>query len=335
MGSLASHSVLLGSSAEIRRVRDLVDAVSATDATVLISGETGTGKELVARMLHERSGRPALKFVPVNCGALSPTVLESELFGHARGAFTGANTARSGLWVTANGGTLFLDEISELALSMQARLLRVLQESEVRAVGADRSRVIDARVIAATNRPLRDLVARGEFRQDLFYRLNVFEITVPPLRDRRPDIEELTEHFVHKYSVHLGRNVPDIAKEVRATLNAYDWPGNVRQLEHVIERALILCQDQIETIHLSLGADRVAHGPRLREAEEPSSRPRLMSLPQEEGPLGPLRLEKENFEKEYLRMLMESSHNNRAEAARVAHLDPSNLRRLLKRHGLL
>lgn len=328
----SNRSALLGTSTEVKRVRDLVDAVADKDATVLITGETGSGKEVVARMIHERSARGEGKFVPINCGALSPHVLESELFGHAKGAFTGATQARPGLLVTASGGTLFLDEISELDFQMQVRLLRVLQESEVRAVGSDKSRAIDARVVAATNRPLSEMVKQGLFREDLYYRLNVFEILMPPLRTRRADIKFFCDFFLRKYSARFGRKVPMLGEGVLAELVRYDWPGNVRQLENVMARGLILCGDTLETDHLTFGQ---AKSDIVRKSEPPSQlRLRKKELDTAE-PIGPLRFERDRFERAYLVSLMRYSNNNRAIAARVAELDPSNLRRLLKRHGLL
>lgn len=328
----SSRPILLGSSPQVRAVRDLIDAVADKNATVLITGETGSGKEVAARMIHERSVRSEGKFVPINCGALSPTVLESELFGHTKGAFTGATQARPGLLVTASGGTLFLDEVSELDFPMQVRLLRVLQESEVRAVGSDKSRAIDTRVVAATNRPLSEMVKRGLFREDLYYRLNVFEILMPPLRQRRADIKILVDSFLRKFSARFGRKIPRLGEGILAELVQYDWPGNVRQLENVLARALILCGDTLEVRHLNFGQD---NSEAVRRTES-SSQVRLHKNELDtDEPIGPLRTERDRFEKTYLVSLLRYTNNNRALAARVAELDPSNLRRLLKRHGLL
>jgi DNA-binding NtrC family response regulator len=211
--------------------------VAASDATVLILGESGTGKELVARALHQSSPRAAGPFVPVDCGALAEGVLESELFGHARGAFTGAQSARRGLFEEASGGTLFLDEIGDVGPGLQARLLRVLQEGTIRRVGTNEAIPVDARVVAATNRDLEAAVKEGRFREDLFYRLNVVTLRIPPLRDRREDVPLLAEHFAAKHGRGEGAAV---SREARELLAAYDWPGNVRELENVIARALAL-----------------------------------------------------------------------------------------------
>jgi DNA-binding NtrC family response regulator len=254
--------------------------------------------------------------------------LESELFGHAKGAFTGAGVTRAGLFLAASGGTLFLDEVSELELAMQVRLLRVLQESEVRPVGSDRSIPIDTRVIAATNRPLSQLVDRGHMREDLFYRLNVFEIVVPPLRDRLEDLQPLSMHLLRKHSIKLGRPVPQISEQALRALADHPWPGNVRQLENVLERALIVCDEVIEQRHLE-----ATNHPDLGDAPRSSGR-RLRIPLQETSEVLPLRNAKDEFERQYLVGLLEMTDHNRAEAARMAKIDPSNLRRLLKRHGL-
>jgi DNA-binding NtrC family response regulator len=211
--------------------------VAASDATVLILGESGTGKELLARALHQASPRAAAPFVPVDCGAIAEGVLESELFGHVRGAFTGAQSARRGLFEEATGGTLFLDEVGDVGPGLQARLLRALQEGTIRRVGANEAIPVDARVVAATNRDIEAAVKAGRFREDLYYRLNVVTIRIPPLRDRREDIPLLAEHFAAKHGRGEGAA---ISPEARALLQAHDWPGNVRELENVIARALAL-----------------------------------------------------------------------------------------------
>jgi DNA-binding NtrC family response regulator len=211
--------------------------VASSDATVLILGESGTGKELVARALHQSSPRAAGPFVPVDCGAIAEGVLESELFGHARGAFTGAQTARRGLFEEAAGGTLFLDEIGDVGPGLQARLLRALQEGTIRRVGTNEAIPVDARVVAATNRDLEAAVKAEKFREDLYYRLNVVTIRIPPLRDRREDVPLLSEHFAAKHGRGEGATV---STEARELLMSYDWPGNVRELENVIARALAL-----------------------------------------------------------------------------------------------
>jgi two-component system response regulator HydG len=231
-------SHVIGDSSVVRRVNDLIQRVSKSDASVLIYGETGTGKELVARSLHKQSGRGT--FVAVNCAAVPPNLLESELFGHTRGAFTDAKLARRGLFLEAAGGTLFLDEVGEMPLEMQAKLLRVLQERVVRPVGSDTEHPFDARIITATHRDLEDDVAKRRFRQDLFYRINVVSIHVPPLRERGSDVLKLASHFLQKSADRTGQPVRHLSPSVAERILVYDWPGNVRELENCIERAIAL-----------------------------------------------------------------------------------------------
>jgi two-component system, NtrC family, response regulator PilR len=238
---------LLGRSPVMQRVFDLCRKVAPTRANVLVLGDSGTGKELVARAIHHLSPRAKAPLVAVNCAAIPEPLLESELFGHVKGAFTGAVADKPGLFETAEGGTLFLDEIGELPALLQVKLLRALQERTVKPVGSVHEREIDVRVIAASNRDLEEEVARGRFRQDLFYRLNVVPIRLPPLRDRRVDIPLLAEHFLRRFAAELGRPAPVIAPAAMAALCARDWPGNVRELENVIERAITLeTRDRIE-----------------------------------------------------------------------------------------
>ena len=217
-----------------------VEQVAATDATVLILGETGTGKELLARAVHSASKRKDRPLVKVNCAALPANLIESELFGHEKGAFTGALSRRSGRFELADGGTIFLDEIGDLPLELQAKFLRVLQEEEFERLGGTNTIKVDVRVIAATNRDLEEAVARGDFREDLFYRLNVFPIVSPSLRERKEDIPLLVEHFVEKYGAKIGKKIATVPHEVMDALQAYDWPGNVRELENIVERAVII-----------------------------------------------------------------------------------------------
>ncbi len=231
---------IIGHSAGIKRVFELIDKVAATDANVLIQGESGTGKELVALAIHHASPRAARPFVPINCGAIPAELLESELFGHTKGAYTGAVAATEGLIREAQGGTLFLDEISELAPQLQVKLLRVIQEKQVRPLGSPRIYHTDVRFLAASNRDLKSATAQGAFRADLFYRLNVINIHVPPLRERGRDIELLAQHFVAAHSRRLGKRITTLGMDVKELLNQYRWPGNVRELENIIERAVIL-----------------------------------------------------------------------------------------------
>lgn len=238
---------IIGESEGVKRVLGLIQRVAATDANVLIQGESGTGKELVAQAIHYASARAEGPFVPVNCGAIPGDLLESELFGHTKGAYTGAVTAADGLIREASGGTLFLDEISELPLSLQVKLLRVLQERQVRPLGSTASYVTDTRFLAASNRDLKAEMEKGAFRPDLFYRLNVISIHVPPLRERGKDVEILAQHFVQHHSRKMGKRIRALGKDMIEFLNQYHWPGNVRELENLIERAVILADSEVLT----------------------------------------------------------------------------------------
>ena len=240
IADLAGEVGIVGSSQAMRQLGSLIKRVAPTPSTVLIQGESGVGKELAARALHGMSQRAERPFVPVNCAAVSPELIESELFGHVKGAFTGASESRSGLFVYANGGTLFLDEIGELPAALQTKLLRALEEQRVRPVGSTKEVPVDVRVIAATNRDLRAEVAAGRFRQDLFYRLEVLTLTIPPLRERAEDIVPLAEHFNLQLASRIGLPPLELVPEVAARLAGYAWPGNARELRNFIERALIL-----------------------------------------------------------------------------------------------
>jgi formate hydrogenlyase transcriptional activator len=231
---------IIGDSRSLRQVLQQVGIVAPTDAAVLVLGETGTGKELVARAIHDASGRSRRPFIKLNCAAIPSTLLESELFGHERGAFTGAVAQRIGRFELADGGTLFLDEVGEIPLELQPKLLRVLQEHEFERVGGTRTLKVDVRVIAATNRDLRGMVEAQRFRDDLYYRLNVFPIAIPPLRERPDDIEALVEHFVEHFARRMNRHIDVIPPETLDALRRHPWPGNVRELENVIQRAVIL-----------------------------------------------------------------------------------------------
>lgn len=231
---------IVGQSPEIRRVLEMVERVADSDSTVLITGESGTGKELIAKAVHFNSARAAKPFLPVNCGAIPAELLESELFGHVKGAFTGAIATRAGRFELASGGTIFLDEIGELSLSLQVKLLRVLQERRFEPVGSAKSQVADVRVIAATNIDLEKAVAKGQFREDLFYRLNVIPIHIPSLRHRRPDIPLLLHHFVHHFNSSKSRHLQGFTPAALNLLTEYPWPGNIRELENLVERLAIL-----------------------------------------------------------------------------------------------
>jgi len=238
--SVTSSGRIVGGSRALRQVLHQVDAVAATDATVLITGESGTGKELLAKEVHRRSARSSRSFVKVNCSAIPRELFESEFFGHARGAFTGAVRERAGRFQIADGGTIFLDEIGDLPLEMQPKLLRVLQEGEYERVGEDGTRKVDARVIAATNHDLADEVSARRFRQDLFYRLNIFPLELPPLRARKDDIPQLATYTIARMSKRHRVPAPPLTSEDLERLQRYDWPGNIRELQNVIERAVIL-----------------------------------------------------------------------------------------------
>jgi two-component system response regulator AtoC len=245
--TLAESAAIVGSASAMLSVYKTVAHVAPTTATVLIVGESGTGKELVARAIHSKSPRASKPFVAVNCAALPESILESELFGHERGSFTGATGTKRGLFEEATGGTLFLDEIGEISPKMQVQLLRVLQEGEIRRVGAAETIKVDVRVVAATNRDLKGELAAGRFREDLFFRLQVVTVIVPPLRERKGDIALLVHHLLARHSERLGRPLPRVAPDVIGALEAYDFPGNVRELSHIVERAMLLAREGVVT----------------------------------------------------------------------------------------
>ena len=238
---------IVGSSRTMQEIIARAERVADTKSTVLITGETGTGKELIARAIHNRSAQRDMPLIRVNCAAIPESLLESELFGHVRGAFTGAATTKKGKFALADGGTIFLDEIGTMSPALQSKLLRVLQEREFEPLGSERTERVDLRVIAATNRDVRQMVAEGRFQEDLFYRLNVIPIVLPPLRERRDDIPALVAHFVRKHAQRTGRRVERVDDGAQAALQEYDWPGNVRELENTIERAVVLSSTPVLT----------------------------------------------------------------------------------------
>jgi transcriptional regulator with PAS, ATPase and Fis domain len=291
--------------------------VAPTTATVLIVGESGTGKELVAKAIHAKSPRQSKPFVAVNCGALPESILESELFGHERGSFTGASATKRGLFEEAKGGTLFLDEIGEISPKMQVQLLRVLQEAEIRRVGAADTIKVDVRVVAATNRELKAEVSAGRFREDLLFRLQVVTVHVPPLRERRRDIPLLIRHFVLRHSERLGRHAPRVAPEVFEMLEKYDFPGNVRELSHIIERAMLLAREGVIT-----GSDLP---PEVTQAWSADGGATAMGSLADDWPTLAV------LERRYIDRVLSRTGGNKTRAAEVLGIDRRTLNRMFAR----
>jgi transcriptional regulator with GAF, ATPase, and Fis domain len=317
---------LIGRSTRMREIFGLLERIAPTEATVVIEGETGTGKDMVARTLHQLSRRKDGPFIVVDCGAVAQSLIESELFGHEKGAFTGAASTRQGAFELANGGTIFLDELGELSLDLQPKLLRVLEQREIRRVGGNRTIKVDIRVIAATKKDLRSEVTKGKFREDLFFRLSVVQVYLPPLRDRKDDIALLATEFIRRVS---GDNpAPQIPSQTMDQLMAHDWPGNVRELRNVLERSLYLSQGggdirfmsvpgavgQAPQASAPLAGEEFDHRLSYRDNKERSS---------------------EEFERRYLRWLLERSEGNISRAAREADMDRKYLHKLLKKHRIL
>jgi DNA-binding NtrC family response regulator len=314
------YETLIGATPEMQRVYELIDAVAPSEALVLVTGPTGTGKELISHAIHSRSRRADGPFVVVNCAALPEGLLESELFGHEKGAFTGAVRRHEGRFEQADGGTLLLDEIGEVPLATQVRLLRVLESGELQRVGSRQSIHVDVRVVAATNRQLEDEVAAGRFRKDLFYRLNVFRIHVPALASRRADIPLLVDHFLRKHASRHGRPGRSVAPEALGMLMRHSWPGNVRELEHVIERALILCQGPtIEAAHLQglAALSEAALAPPAEPAAPPASTGLVDALAA--------------LERRMIIAALEESGGVQAQAARALGISRSNLHYRIKK----
>jgi DNA-binding NtrC family response regulator len=314
---LVKHGIggLIGQSPPMLALFDLIERVAPTTASVLITGETGTGKELVARAIHSLSSRDRRPFVPVNCSALSSTLLESELFGHVKGSFTGAVRDRKGLFEEANGGTLFLDEVSNIAPAIQVKLLRVLQEHVVQRVGGGSLIETDFRLVAATNQNLLEAVEAGEFREDLYYRLNVYPIQVPPLRDRKVDIPLLVEYFVDRLVAQDGSRTPAIPPRAIQQLADHDWPGNVRELENLIERSLILHGDASE-IQFDVPAGRRKAG---------AHRPTFEQAAAEGWSL-------EQVEREYLQRVLEKTNGHKGQAADILRVDRRTIYRKVREY---
>jgi two-component system response regulator AtoC len=309
---------MLGESGAMRQVFDLLSRIASADVSVLITGESGTGKELAARALHQRSQRKEGPFVTVNCSALPEALLESELFGHTRGAFTDARTARRGLFLQADGGTLFLDEIGDLPLSLQPKLLRALQEHKIRPVGSDEEQSVDVRVLAATNQNLDQTVAEKRFREDLFYRLNVVQVRMPPLRARSNDVLLLAQRFIEQYAARFAKHVEHLTPKAAERLLAYDWPGNVRELRNSIERAVALtAYDHIGVEDLPEKVRDYRPSQILVASDSPNE---LVSI--------------EEIERRYILRVMDVLGGNKSLAAQILGVDRRTLYRKLERYGV-
>ncbi|HEY5132814.1 MAG TPA: sigma-54 dependent transcriptional regulator [Candidatus Krumholzibacteriaceae bacterium] len=306
---------IIGKSEEIQSVFNLVNKVADTDSTILISGESGTGKELIAKAIHYRSGRASAPFVSINCGALPENLLESELFGHVKGSFTGAIRDKEGMFKVASGGTFFLDEVGETTLAIQVKLLRVLQEREIIPVGGTAPIKVDVRLIAATNADLEKAVKEERFRADLYYRLNVIPVVIPPLRDRRDDIPLLVDHFLHIASERSGRR-KTVSKEAMDLLSSYDWPGNVRELENIVERACILQEG--DDFRIDDLPDKVRH--HSQERRKVVMQETQMTL--------------DELEKEYLVSVLEETNWQKKKASAILGINASTLYRKIQRYGL-
>ena len=301
---------LIGVSRPMQEVFRAIEKAAATNATVLITGESGTGKELVARAIHYNSPRASAPFVPVNCSGIPEGLIESELFGFVKGAFTGAHETRAGFFQTADGGTIFLDEISSTPLPMQAKLLRVLQDNEVRMVGSSKTRKVDVRILAATNKDLLELVRKGYFREDLYYRLNVIAIDLPPLRERGEDILLMAKRFAQKFASEIGKPVPTFSERVLEIFRDYPWPGNVRELENLVRRLIVMVDHPVIDVQ-----DLPSH---MRFAMIPGSN-LFRSLA--------------SVEAEYIRNVLSSVNGNKTRAAQILGIDRKTLREKLKRYG--
>ncbi|HEX8202698.1 MAG TPA: sigma-54 dependent transcriptional regulator [Isosphaeraceae bacterium] len=295
---------LVGETPSMQAVRRLIETIAPSEASVMILGETGTGKELIARNLHDKSHRAAQAFIPVNCGALPENLVESELFGHRKGAFTGADSHRKGLFEVANGGTLFLDEVGELNKSVQVKLLRFLESGEIRRVGENDPFRVDVRVLCATNRDLREMIAADQFREDLFFRLNTFEIHLPPLRERKPDIPRLAQHMLKRFARRGGAQ-PELTPEAIETLLSHDWPGNIRELANAIERATILSGG---------GAIRPEHLPTQVPARRLAPQAPAVSGPHFQIPEGTPTLR--DIEMKYIQVILEKHNGNKPAASK-------------------
>jgi two-component system, NtrC family, response regulator len=313
---------VIGNSEAMQKIFTVSQRVADTPTTVLISGESGTGKELIARGIHKTSSRSSAPFISINCAAVTESLLESELFGYEKGAFTGANSTRPGKFEAADGGTLFLDEIGDMSLNLQAKLLRVLQEQEFQRVGANKDIKVDVRIVAATNKNLKDEVDAGNFRGDLLFRLRVVHIELPPLRERHSDIPLLVAHFLQKYAAKLNRTITDVDPEVMKAFANYAWPGNVRELEHVVERALVLCNGHSLTLK-DLPAEVGECGSKIVSIGEMVAREKSLADTLDE------------IEEQILRDALKKAGNIQAQAAKSLGISRSNLQYKMKKYGLM
>ncbi len=314
---------IIGNSGEIRKVLDMISRVAHSAATVLITGESGTGKDLVARAIHFTGNRKNKKFVVINCATLSENLLESELFGHKKGAFTGAIQTKRGLFEEADGGTLFMDEIGDIPVSVQAKILRVLQEGEFIPLGDTLARHVDVRIIAATNQNLIKKVQEKDFREDLYYRLNVINITMPPLRDRKEDIPLLTKYFIEKYNERENKRIKGISPDVEDGFYQYHWPGNIRELENVIERAITLTNEAIIPLHVILPFVKKVGGNDMFPDE-------LLSLPYKEARKKSL----DAFNIKYVMNVLNKNNGNVTNAAKEIEIERQYLQRILKKYNI-
>jgi two-component system response regulator HydG len=314
----SQHRDVLGGTPRMQRLFRLVQRVAPSESTVLITGESGTGKELVARAIHLQSNRARGPFVAVNCGAVAETLIESELFGYARGAFTGAATARDGFIEEADGGTLFFDEIAELPAGTQLKLLRFLESHEIRRLGENETRIIDTRVIAATKHVLGEAVGDGKFREDLYYRLNVVNLEIPPLRDRKQDVPLLASYFRERYSARTGKVVRDFSPEAQDLLMRYDYPGNVRELENAVQRAVTLCDGV--TIQASDLPPAFSQPRMLEGGGEPGAERDMWSL--------------EEVEKEHIIRVLKRQRGNLVHSSRQLGISRTTLWRKMKQYGI-
>jgi len=320
---VTESSGIIGKTDAVHQVLAKINQYKDVDSTVLITGESGTGKELVARAIHNSSVRANKRFEAINCGAIPENLLESELFGHRRGAFTDAKTDRKGLFEICHQGTLFLDEIGEMPLGLQVKLLRVLQEREISPLGSAQTVKVDTRVLAASNRNLSEEVKKGNFRADLFYRLNVLNLELPPLRDRRQDIPLLLNYFLKRFNTRFSKNILPPSKEVEARLLQYGWPGNIRELQNAIERGVVL------------STDGELHFEHMLDLSRANAEPEATAN-HEDTPLwtGPLSEAKKQFEKAYLQHLLKSTQGNVSEVARISGRYRTDIYRLMTKYGL-